>query len=124
MSDINPGINKRNKYEKIRLWVAFLPVSPLIVMVMSYIRWAKLGKLGFNNDWIKTTFLILINGFLAMIVLFAPLFFFILYVNIRSVSLVLSYMYVVFTLVSFVTREVEYKRVKEVLDDEENNKNK
>ena len=108
----------KNNYElkKLRLWPVFLPVSPLIVMVIIYIRWARLGKFGFDKDWIKTSFLILIYGFLAMIVMFAPLFFLLLYVNVRSVPLVLSYMYVVFTIVSLVIREVEYKRVRKVFE--------
>ena len=116
MDALTHGDKEQSSMGKIKLWVVFLPVSPLIVMVIIYIRWARLGKFGFDKDWIKTSFLILIYGFLAMIVLFAPLFFLLLYVNVRSVPLVLSYMYVVFTLVSLVIRDVEYKRVRKVFE--------
>ena len=115
MDALTHGDEEQSSMEK-KLWVVFLPVSPLIVMVIIYIRWARLGKFGFDKDWIKTSFLILIYGFLAEIVLFSPLFFLILYVDVRSVPLVLSYMYVVFTLVSLVIRDVEYKRVRKVFE--------
>ena len=118
MDALTHGDKEQSSMGKIKLWVVFLPVSPLIVMVIIYIRWAKLGKLGFNKDWIKTTFLILLDGFLAEIVLFAPLFFLLLYVDVRNVPLVLVllYMYFVFTLVSLVIRDVEYKRVRKVFE--------
>lgn len=103
------------KAKKIKLWIAFLPLSPLILLIYIGIRWRKSGRLGFKKLWSQTSLYIVLGGFCTEL-LFFPASTWLMNVYIKDQSCIAAVLlilceYISLTSASLVIREIEYKQL-------------
>ena len=98
--------------KRIKLWIAFLPLSPFLVYGYILIKWHKFGLIGFNAQWTKLVFTMMTMVFVPQV--FMVLGFIWLFSRIQSIFLIVLCGYVYLTVISLIMREVEYRQFKKL----------
>ena len=100
--------------KRIKLWIAFLPLSPFLLYGNILIKWGKFGLIGFNQQWAKLLFTMIAMVFVPQVLM--VLGFIWLFSRIQSIFLIVLCGYVYLTVISLIMREVEYRQFKKLCE--------